>query len=197
MINRMQQEKKSLRRRTLFLKGSYFVLPVPALHSFMVPSSRESDLQTVKGSWFSFLCGRCDGDPFVYHATHHRVKWYYCLWHEEVEDVIKMFSEKEPFGVDVCSHLQNNTETGGGWSEPPVLYTVKALCKPYSHSVIVTSLLYTLGLQARTNKVSSVKIITVMIQIQLYHLLHPDALHSMLPSLWNCNNGECCKMYHL
>lgn len=33
---------------TYFLKASYFVLPMPALHSFMVPYPGESDLETEK-----------------------------------------------------------------------------------------------------------------------------------------------------
>lgn len=40
-------------------------------------------------------------------VTYHRVKGNYCLWHEGVQDVINVFSEKEPFGVDMGSHLQN------------------------------------------------------------------------------------------
>lgn len=36
--------------KTHCLKVSYFVLPMPALHGFMVPRPSESDLETVKGN---------------------------------------------------------------------------------------------------------------------------------------------------
>lgn len=37
---------------------SYFVLPVPALHSFVIPRPGEGDLETVKGNKWNSLCGR-------------------------------------------------------------------------------------------------------------------------------------------
>lgn len=43
-------------------------------------------------------------------STHHSVKRNYRLWHDKVEEVINVFSEKEPFGVDVGSHLQTRVK---------------------------------------------------------------------------------------
>lgn len=37
---------KESKEKTHFLKASYFVLPMPALHGMMVPRPSESDLET-------------------------------------------------------------------------------------------------------------------------------------------------------
>lgn len=39
-----------MKGRTHFLKMSYFVLPLPAFHTLMVPRPGESDLMTLEGN---------------------------------------------------------------------------------------------------------------------------------------------------
>lgn len=51
----MEDEQKNV-EATYFLKASYFVLPMPALHSFVVPYPRESDLETKTRNIYIF-CG--------------------------------------------------------------------------------------------------------------------------------------------
>lgn len=43
-------------------------------------------------------------------ATNHCIKRNYCLWHDGVQEVIKVFPEEEPSGVDVGSHLHSKEE---------------------------------------------------------------------------------------
>lgn len=43
-------------------------------------------------------------------VTNHCIKRNYCLWHDGVQEVIKVFPEEEPSGVDVGSHLRSKEE---------------------------------------------------------------------------------------
>lgn len=87
---------------------SYSVLPMPALYCFVVPCPGEGDLKTVNDKELNEVCeSNMTVIPvlLIIVLTCHCIERNYFLWHEEVEEVINMFSEKEPFGVDVRSHL--------------------------------------------------------------------------------------------
>lgn len=64
----MEDEQKNV-EVTYFLKASYFVLPMPALHSFVVPYPRESDLETERQ------------EIYIYFVVHRAMRWWlFCLW---------------------------------------------------------------------------------------------------------------------
>lgn len=43
-------------------------------------------------------------------ATNHCIKGNHCLWHDGVQDVVQVFPEEEPPGVDMGSHLARKEE---------------------------------------------------------------------------------------
>lgn len=93
--------------------ASYLVLPVPALHRLVVRSSGEGDLWRIKNAPEMAAQFHSGGSATVAAAvigSNHCIQRNDGPGHDGVQEVIEVFPEEEPSGVDVRSHLCNKGE---------------------------------------------------------------------------------------